>query len=738
MGLILWLCFVVAYSCLGFNVNSPSTTNNLKKIFWPQDLAPRANNKTLLFISQILFFLIVGLSATELMLSHYRQDLINQLSNERFVVLKNLNDRLNHGLRQQQQVLQAINLMTLIGTDFDNDDSQFTQTQSQLRKLHYQGTGFEQLLLLDEEGGIRVKQYKAALSANFIPDLKAIQSAIQELTHSRLYVSPILIDEKRHLSYVWMLLPTQTNGRGIHYLLATVNLQEMMRLLTGDYELYPVFMSDQYARFIPLTLSNAEPLPMASYQELWPYMNIESQGQHQLSMNQLHTVFLRGSSNGLDKVYFFSTIDLNKVPMVTKLKSQFRGYSWVLIIGLCTFLYYRRYHHQYIKLSHETIDIAEQLYQAGTGTLIFDQHGYCISANQNICHHLDCAEEALLTQRFSRLFCSHPLHTDMIWQIIRHSGNWEGELQLAQKNDTTFRVNLRCLMLAKVPFILLRLTDSPRHQRQQAHQLKQYKQLADSASALALLNQAGNIVLVNRALTQISNRHTGQLLEQPWYHLLPYYTENLLLPLQSQLQSRGQWQGQLWLQRSDGSVCRCIASLQSVEHHSNGDEGYRTLTFTPIKDKSLYNDEDLSGIIKRRDLSQQVMQSSALLVLQISNNGVISNFSDSDQLLYQQHLLLNHISALLPPAALLNKVINIDELQILLPHWDHQQAIQLAADIIKHLEQISLEVQVTIGLSEGDDWDSLYSASLIAVERAKNSNQPYCLAYSRQPAATLE
>ncbi|QIZ77460.1 PAS domain-containing protein [Ferrimonas lipolytica] len=696
-----------------------------------------ATSSSLLFIAKLLLIALVTVVLTESVLYTNRTDLQKRLSNQRFAALQIFSDRINDTLQQQRVDTITLKQFSLLSELLDGDDNDLSRTHQVLSRLQARVLAYQDIALIDKDGNIVISTGE---DRQLSVSKRALQQAMSTLTMADVYLSPLELNNPDGEARVWTLTPLNNNRHGASYLLVNVRLNELWESIYSiTYGEKPaLFLVNQSGQYIHLTEPEKHgktPLRQL-YPGVWEYMGKEGFGQYQLGDKNLIFMKVRPSNN--DSVYLLSYIDANtNMPIENRFRWQIRAIMAMVLLFLSLFLWLQRRQRLTQRAQKRANKLAEQLYQSNIGSMLFNSDGYCISVNQQLVEQLGIEATKLEDRRFSRLFHSEMIGIDVVWQMARTSGYWHGALQLTNQQNSQLRINLHSFYIEPNEVLLLmRLEESPQ-QREQALRLAQYEQLSDSGSGIALIGANQNIINCNRAMTAITKTPLQQLLHSNWQQLLPLCSEDMNQLMETQLTSRGFWQSQLWIRRGDAAICRCLASIQ-ISELTHIEEGNRILTLTPLRDLSLYSDDGLAGNISRGNLGQLLRQQPnhqhCLMVLSIGNDSEINSFSDADQTLFRQHEILNHLVAALPPEAVLGNFSHPSEIQILLPRWQHTQASQLAAGLLKLLDDADLGQQTIIGLSQSDvdaNWVQLLDEALAAIERARMTGQRYCQAHTR-------
>ncbi|WP_298439418.1 hypothetical protein [uncultured Ferrimonas sp.] len=718
---------------------SAHQNQGLDQVLSPQQGQGKFSASTLLFIGQQLLMILLVLTLSESMLYINQQDIKQKLANQRFSALQGFSDRINDALQQQQLNAVTLNQFTLLPSLFEQDDQQLSNTRNTLSQLQQRIGSYSDIALLDRDANVLVQ---VGRDKQLQVSKRELQTAISELDPDEVHLSPILLDGSNGEAHIWTLTQVQPNQRGIAYLLTNVELSTLWASLytVSSVANPPLFLVNQQGQYISLTdVEKRGKAPLEQlYPGFWQYMLKEGFGQY--DDDSVSTVFMKVRPSNRDSVYLFSFIDSEKDMAVEKrYRWQIRAITAIVLVFIFIYFWQQRRQLSDRQTRQRASALAEQLYQSNMGAMLFNLDGYCISANKQLTSQLGIPATQLQERRFNRLFSSDMLGIDVVWQLTRSSGYWEGTLLLTQPMDSQLRVNLRTITLERgESLVLLRLEESPQ-QREQALKLRHFEQLCDSASGIALLDANQQIISTNRAMVTVCKTQMAQLTGRSWLTLLPLNNPEMNQILDTQLSSRGIWQSQIWIRRGDAAICRCLASIQLSES-SSSEDSYRVLTLTPINDLSLCNDDDLNQQFKRGNLGQLLrknpQQQHALMVISIGNDSSISSFADADQTLFRQHMILQQLGGALPPEAVVGNLSHPSEIQILLPKWHHTQAAHLAANLLKLLDDADMSQQITIGLAQSDidtNWIQLVEEAQAALERARMTGQRYCQAYTRLP-----
>ncbi|WP_156904885.1 PAS domain-containing protein [Ferrimonas senticii] len=707
-----------------------ANSNTIKQLLNQEDNKQRLADSRLLFIAKMVLVVVLVISFSEAMLQLNQQSVRERIANSRFAELQNYSDRLNDGLealRLNSRLLEQLPLPTAAV-----DGGSISQAQAALARLQSNLIGYRHLALINANGEILANVGDQPLP---VPPAD-LQRVLAQLSSREHYLSPLQLDQTQDSSHLWTLTPISHVAGGRHYLLAYIDISPMWRHL-GD-NATPLFMANQAGQLIDLrdqSDDNNHQLEQR-FPGLWRTMVEQDFGQWHSSNRTM--VFIKVRPNIPQGFYLFSYVDDSQMPMALRFRWQMRACIGLMLLFMILYLHQKRQQQLQLQRSNRGQNLAEALYQSGSGSMLFSAEGHCLGATEALCQELDIPLMQLKDRRFNRLFNSKPISIDMVWQLARGSGNWSGTLQLNGHTGGRLQVKLSLLPLDQLQsLMLLQLQESPQ-QRQQTLKLQQIELLCESASGLALLDNQQRIQSSNRALAIVCKTPMEQLIGRDWLELLPLCSSEMQQQLENQLNSRGLWQSQVWVRRGDAAIQRCLASIQLTES-SHTEELQRVLTLTPIRDLSLVNDDDLASPLKRANLAQQLAQQPkpyVLMLLNISHSSTLGSFADADQLLFRQHLLLQQLAHELPPETILGQYSQPTEIQLLLPDWHHTKAATLAANLLKSMDDAGLGEQITIGLSQCDsdaNWPQLLADAHAAIERARMTGQRYCLAYTRIP-----
>ncbi|GAA4877592.1 PAS domain S-box protein [Ferrimonas pelagia] len=686
----------------------------------------------------LMVIFVVGVAFT---LLHFNSVMLNErLASRRFAELQVFSDRINEALMRQDASLQLISQFSVLPFQTDTHGLGTEIAATFLEQLQQKLSRFQTVALLDDDSHTLLQ---VGQNPQMAITRRELQQQRSQLDPNEVYSSQLFLDSNQLAAYQWLLAPLRDNPIGASSILAVVDISDLWEGFhtLSDNGILPLLLVDQQSHSMNLTDPSKPPPGTLGerFPELWHHMQDNSFGQ--FSQSPYHFVYIQVRPDNESPLFLLSYIDeRTSKPVEARYKLQFYLGTLALIVILARLMWHRRYQQDHRQGRQRAESLAEQLYQSNQAAMIFDIHGHCLSANKELCHQLARPLNRLDGRRFRHLFDSDPLSIDMIWQLARSSGYWEGQLFQRGKSKTDLKVNLRLLTLSpNEQMVLLRIEESP-HQREQALRLRHMTSLSDCASGLALLDMEQTILACNPALARITGQPQDKLPGRSWQRFLPLVNADMVKSLNQQLNTRGYWQGPLWLQRDDGDTVRCLANVQ-LGDTSGGDEPYQVISLTPIQDPALVQDIQAFAGFHRQKISKALAQLTpeiaSLMVLDLSRHDQITSFADADAMLFLQHKLLSALQGALPKEAIIGNETHPSELHILLPGWDDSKATRLAANLLNLLKDTEMDQQLVIGVALCDghsEWETLLAHAHSAVQRAKLTGQAYCQAFTRHSA----
>ncbi|GAA5194134.1 PAS domain-containing protein [Ferrimonas gelatinilytica] len=685
------------------------------------------------FSLQLLLLTVVVIGTAYLLLSLNRQMLYERLAAQRFTEMQVFSDRINEALLRQEASVQLISQLPL-GQQADDAGTHFTE--SMLQQMQSNLNRFEALALLDGQGR---SLFKAGHSEYLSLTRDEILQQRQQLDPEELFASKLYLDSQRHAAYQWLLVPLPSNPLGAESLLALVNISDLWESFYAVYDIrrLPLFLIDAEGNSLNLTSRETgyQGSIESQFPQLWKQVRQNSFGQYTEAPQ--HFVYMQVRPDSHSPLYLMTYLDeRTDHPVADRYQSQFYLAMLALLVVLARLLWLRRYRqdHQSARLRAE--QLAEHLFERDNGTGMFDSAGYCLAANSSLCTQLGMTPEQLNERRFRNLFDSDPMNIDVVWQLARSSGYWQGQLMPRQQDGPPFLVQIRHLKFkGSSSLMLVRLEESLKQQAQQ-QRVRYLASLGESGCGLALLDTEQNIVECNAAMLQLCAQPKDQLVGLGWQQLLAWHNNEMTQVLSHQLGARGSWQGPLWLRRGDGAVSRCLANIQ-LNESNDGEDPHWVLALMPLRDPNLPL-EAPEQIQKKELLQQRVRQQEngpcSLLVLHQVHASTLNGFTDLDSQLFHQFKMLNVLRPALPADAIVGDEPLPGEIHILLPHWEDSRATRLASNLIKLLRKSERPEDLVIGIASATaptEWDPLLAKAQAAVERAKLTGQRVCQAYTR-------
>ncbi len=688
------------------------------------------------FTLQLLLLTLVIAGTTYLLQTLNQQMLHDRLAAQRFTEMQAFSDRINEALLRQEASVQLISQLPF---GLQGNAQNATFTEALLQQIQGNLTRFQALALLDDEG-------KPLMKAGHGDYLNLTREEIlaqrAQLDPEEIFTSKLYLDNPRQSAYQWLLAPLASNPLGAESLLALIDISDLWESFYAveDIRRLPLYLIDADGNTLNLSARESDhSVPLGNrLPSLWKQIRQNSFGQ--LALAPHHFVYLQVRPDSHSPLYLVSYLDeRTDHPVADRYQSQFYLAMLALLLVLARLLWLRRYHQDHHSARLRAEQLSEHLFARDNGTGIFDSAGYCLAANPNLCEQMGQSVEQLNERRFRNLFDSDPMNIDVVWQLARASGYWQGQLIARQQAGSPFPVQIHHLRFrGSRSLMLVRMEESPKQQQQQ-QRLRYLTSLGDSGCGLALLDTDHTIIECNAAMTQLCAHPKAQLIGQAWQQLLAWRNEEMTRVLSHQLGARGSWQGPVWLRRGDGAVSRCLAHLQ-LNENSYGEDPHWVLSLLPLPDPSL----PLAGTDPaqpREPLAQRLRQQErgicTLLVLHQVQASPLNGFTDLDSQLFHQFKLLSTLRPALPAEAIVGDEPLPGEIHILLPYWDDGKATRLAANLLKLLSKSERGEELVIGVASvllPSEWPALLAKAQAAVERAKLTGQRVCQAFTRHDA----
>ncbi|WP_067657213.1 PAS domain-containing protein [Ferrimonas marina] len=697
-----------------------------------------ADNHTLKrppFALQLLLMVLLVMGITHALLHFNSQRLDDHLASRRFAEMQVFSDRINDAIQRQGSSIQLVGQYGLPQLQQGNIDDE----QGMLHELKRRFSNYVTLALLDADSNVVMQ---VGESPNLRLSRKELQAEAAQLDPDEVFKSPVMLDGRHNAAYQWLLAPVEENPSGVTDLLAVVDISTVWEgfYTLNDNDSLPLLLVGADGQCLNLTQRGKEQQrPIHErFPALWQHMQENSFGE--FSLDERLFVYMQLRPGKEHPLYLLSYIDRQgERPIENRFRSQIYLSALTIVVLLARLMWYRRYQLDDRQGRQRSLALAEQLYEGKQGAMLFSTAGICQSANRALCDQLNTSTDRLAERHFRRLFDSAPLSIDMVWQLARSSGYWEGQLLPRHGVSHPLKVSIRSLRLGRNDqLMVLRIEESPQ-QRQQNEQLRELRQLSDSACGLALVDSQQTILACNNAMAQICGHNQEAIRGLNWQELLPLANAEMSQTLRQQLNTRGSWQGPLWLTRRDGGYLRCLANVHLAEGY-HGDEPYQVVSLTPLQDAQLGDHIAQPPLAKhnlQRCLTQFQDRPVSLMMLRLDPQDPVASFSDSDAMLFQQHQLEHALVGILPKEALLGQHSKPGELHVLLPGWSDSKATRLAANLLRLLDEAELAEGLVIGLAAGEgesNWQTLLENADMAIERAKANGHSYCQAFTRQSA----
>ena len=300
----------------------------------------------------------------------------------------------------------------------------------------------------------------------------------------------------------------------------------------------------------------------------------------------------------------------------------------------------------------------------------------------------------------------------IIRESIRNEQPCEVEILNYKKNGEIFWNELHLTPLFDKDgdleyFIGIQKDVTARKKEQEARVLYE-KVFRNTMQGVIITDQDSNIILVNEAFTKI----TGYALEEaignkPNMLSSGKQTATFYQKLWKNIQTEGQWEGELWNKRKNGEIYPEFLNISEVRNNDNEVTNYVAI-FTDITDsKNRENQlaamsmrDALTGIANRRKFDQYLQEKWLMLATIEEPISLILIDIDYFKLYNDYYGHLEGDAALKKVAQQIAKSIDEDkslvaryggeEFAVVLPQYDIDAAYEVALQICSHVEQAAI------------------------------------------------
>lgn len=382
-----------------------------------------------------------------------------------------------------------------------------------------------------------------------------------------------------------------------------------------------------------------------------------------------------------------------------------------------------------------SIDVANALFNSDLGFILANEQGRIISANPKAAHAIQVPVDEINDRSLQRALNLDDAPYAQMFEQVQQQGEWSAKLSLENPQGAIWDTQIRhAPRLGRgQPHLLVTLKDisSLINSQQQAF-LNEL--LCDTAVASALSDANGKLIKTNPAFAQLM-QFNGEL-TQDLKLLLANDIGNQWPRIISQINSQGQWQGQL-LNSAHRHQGHCLQATLKGHFNSEGEIDYLVCTLEHglqhLEDAEVRNLVPYRSMVLRQlaDLERhfaalpaQNRNLSCLLLLEINPAGLLSHMSDIDQLESRQQEVEVQLLLVIPSHYQLLHW-QLGKLVMLMPDTDATTAHHFALNMLEKLNSNGLGDGICIGLAsyqEGQTLGEYLANTEVALKRAKQNN----------------
>ncbi|MBV7317252.1 PAS domain-containing protein [Shewanella sp. NIFS-20-20] len=387
--------------------------------------------------------------------------------------------------------------------------------------------------------------------------------------------------------------------------------------------------------------------------------------------------------------------------------------------------------------------LTANLFDDEQGWIISNHKGRIITANRQAASALKLGVDDLNDRSLQRSLQMEDTEYKKLTTSLEQDNYWSGELDLRDQGGDCLFIHIRKVQLESKGDYWLLLDFNKRTElyisKEKNHQL-------------SLLNH-GTIACALFATD-------GQLLEanpEFYAHMPPARDEfNLMVQFNTeqpglwarvleQLNASGHWNGQLLnsqLQNNDqgwrvtlkshNDAAGEIVAITSCWLPADTKRAQRSQTENELRNCIFVDQHDLMRYFDNLDKS--AVQTTSLLLMDISPEGMLSHMSGLNQLEAHQQTLEMHLLKHMPAGFQMARW-QLGKLLILMPNTLPEKAHEHAAELMRYLNDLGLGDGLCIGIAAGSSRDSLptlISHTEVALRRARQTGeQQICQAYTR-------
>ncbi|QLE84349.1 diguanylate cyclase [Shewanella sp. Scap07] len=389
--------------------------------------------------------------------------------------------------------------------------------------------------------------------------------------------------------------------------------------------------------------------------------------------------------------------------------------------------------------------LASRLFGLDGGCLIVNDTHRVISANEQAAHILSSPIDELKERSLQRILQLEDEQFEQVLSHLKEHSYWSSELADPDANAPKLRVVIKSETDNHFnPYLLVSFEDIT-VLKQTQHKAHLNELLNDNAVATALIQADGSLEMANGAFQSLMSVTPEQQV-----NLIKLLNNDLGEQWSSicqQIMLQGQWQGKL-LCEAPQLDNHCVQATLKGHLDNAGDIEYIVCTLERAIDKEpqaeqgnlkphrstiLTNLRDLDNYFT--SLSPFNRDSSSLVLMDITAEGMLSHMSDIGQLESRQKEVELHLLKGLPMPYQMSHW-QLGKLIIILPNTSADNAHQFAVKSLNDLNDIGLGSGICMGIAayqQGQSLELFLSNAEVALKRAKQiGEQNICQAFTRQ------